>query len=101
MLHFEVHDRILDDAQGGEVGRGKDVGNVAVHEDVTRFQAEDGGFGDAAVGAADPKDAGSLAFGEGGEEGGVCSGCVGGPGVVGSKDVGKRVWVGGAAGAVF
>ncbi len=100
MLHFEVHDRVLDDAQGGQVGRVEDVGNVAVHEDVAGFQAEDGGFGDAAVGAADPEDARSLAFGEGGEEGGVGAGCVGGPCAVRGKDVGKRVGVGGAVSAI-
>lgn len=46
----------------------QDVGDVAVREDVARVEAEDGGFGDARVGAAEPEDGRVLPFGEGGEE---------------------------------
>jgi hypothetical protein len=71
MLDLEVDDGVLDDGEGGQVGGGEDVGDVAVDEDVAGFETEDGGFGDAGVGAADPEDFGGLAFGEGGEEVGV------------------------------
>lgn len=37
-------------------------------EDAAGGQGEDGGFGDAGVGAAEPEDGGLLALGEGGEE---------------------------------
>ena len=54
------------------------VGDVAVHEDVARLEAEHGGFGDARVGAAEPEDGWVLAGGEGGEEVGVVvGGCLG------------------------
>ena len=64
-------DRVGDDALAVEVRGREDVGDVAVHEDVAGFEAEDGRFGDAAVGAAEPEDLRVLACGEGGEEGGV------------------------------
>lgn len=71
MLHLEVHDSEFDDTERGEVGGRQDVCNVAVHEDVAGFQAEDCGLWDAGVGAANPQDFGGLAFGEGGQEVGV------------------------------
>ena len=40
----------------------EDVGNVAVDEDFPRLQAENGGLGDARVGAAQPEDLGGLAL---------------------------------------
>lgn len=39
-----------------------------MHEDVAGLQAQEGRFGDPAVGAAEPEDGGVLAFGAGGEE---------------------------------
>lgn len=78
VLHLEVGDGVGDDALAVDVGGGQDVGDVAVHEDVARLEAEDGGFGDAGVGAADPEDLGLLAGREGGEEVGlVVGGCLG------------------------
>ncbi len=68
MFHFQKRDRVRDDGLRVQVRRGQDVGDVAVDEDVARLEAEDGGFGDAGVGAADPEDLGGLALGEGGEE---------------------------------
>ena len=52
--YLEVHDGVLDDGEGVDVGGRDDVGDVAVHEDVTGLEAEDSGFGDAGVGAAEP-----------------------------------------------
>lgn len=52
VFHFEVEDGEFDDGEQGEVGRGEDVGDVAVGEDVPRFEAQEGGFRGAAVGAA-------------------------------------------------
>ena len=59
-----------------------DVGDVAVHEDVAGLEAEDGRFGDARVGAADPEDFGGLALGQGGEEVRFLGGNLLGPGFV-------------------
>lgn len=61
VLHFQIADRVLDHGLAVQVGRGEDVGDVAVDEDVAGLEAEHGGFGDAGVGAADPEDLGVLA----------------------------------------
>lgn len=79
VLHLEVRDGVGDDAAAVEVRRGQDVGDVAVHEDIAGLEAEDGGLGDAGVGAADPEDLGLLARGEGGEEVRLVVGCCLGP----------------------
>lgn len=68
MFHLQKRNGVGDDGLRVQVRGGQDVGDVAVHEDVARLEAEDGGFGDAGVGAADPEDLGGLALGEGGEE---------------------------------
>jgi hypothetical protein len=49
-----VHDGVLNYGLGVYVRGGDDVGDVAVDEDVAGLQAQEGGFGDAGVGAADP-----------------------------------------------
>ena len=54
VLHFQILDGVGDHAPAVDVGRGQYVGDVAVHEDVAGVEAEDGGFGDAGVGTADP-----------------------------------------------
>lgn len=86
-----MHDGIADDAEGTEVARMQDVGNVAVDEDVARLEAADGGFGDAGVGAADPENLGALALGEGGEEVGLFGGGFLGPGLVLGEGAGDGV----------
>jgi len=86
MLDAHVRDGVLDHRGGGEVARVQDVGDVAVDEDVAGLEARDGGFGDAGVGAAEPEDFGGLAFGEGGEEGGVGFVGVGAPGFVAGEE---------------
>ena len=70
----------------------EDVGDVAVDEDVAGFEAEEGGFGDAGVGAADPEDLGVLAGGEGGEEGRFRLGGLLGPFFVGGEGGLEGVW---------
>jgi len=82
MLDFQVHDGVADDAEGVQVARVQDVGDVAVHEDIAGLEAQERGFGDAGVGAADPEDLRGLALCEGGEEGGVVGGGSAGPGFV-------------------
>lgn len=82
VFDFEVDDGEFEDAGAAEVVVLDDVGDVAVHEDVAGLQAEDGGFGAAGVGAADPEDFGMLARGEFGEEKGVFFDGFGGPFVV-------------------
>lgn len=52
MLYFEVGDCVFNYRRGVDVGWRDDVGDVAVHEDVARLQAEDGGLRAAGVGAA-------------------------------------------------
>lgn len=91
VLDFEVDDGVGDDGRGGDVACVQHVGDVAVHEDVTRFAAEEGGLRHARVGAADPEDGGRLAFGEGGEELRVFFREGGGPGFVGVEVMGEGV----------
>lgn len=79
MFYLEVVYCEFDDAGGTDVVVLHDVGDVAVHEDVTGLEAEDGGFGTAGVGAADPEDLGVLAGGELGEEEGLFLVEFGGP----------------------
>lgn len=45
---------VFDDGGGIDVGRGDDVGDVAVDEDVAGLETENGGFGDTGIGAAEP-----------------------------------------------
>ena len=92
VLDFEVDDGVFDDGAGVQVARVQDVGDVAMHEDVAWFEAQDGGFGNAGVGAADPEDLGVLAAGEGGEEGGVFVAGFVGPVFVFAQDELEVVW---------
>lgn len=71
VLDFQVVDGVVDDGLGGHVVRGDDVGDVAVDEDVAGLGGEEGRFGAAAVGAAEPERRWGLAFGAFGEEVGV------------------------------
>lgn len=71
MLHLEGVDGVEDDALGGHVMRGNDVGDVAVDKNVTGLGIAQGRFRDTGVGAAEPEERRSLAFGAGGEEVGV------------------------------
>lgn len=61
MLNLEMGDGVFDDGGRAEVGWVEDVADVSVHEDITRFQAEEGGFGAASVGAANPENLRGLA----------------------------------------
>lgn len=54
VLDLEVGDGELERGGRVDVGGRDDVGEVAVGEDVAGLAPEDGGFGDARVGAADP-----------------------------------------------
>ena len=54
VLDLEVRHRVLDHRRRVDVRRGDDVGDVAVHEDVARLQAEDRRLGAAGVGATEP-----------------------------------------------
>lgn len=63
-LDLEVGDGVLDDGGGAEVVGVKDVGDVAVHEDVAGLAVADGGLGYPRVGASYPQDLGRLALGE-------------------------------------
>lgn len=49
-----MRDGELEGGGGVDVGRGDDGGEVTVREDLAGLAAEDGGLGDAGVGAADP-----------------------------------------------
>ena len=92
MGDFEVGDGIFDHGEGAEVRGGDDVGDVAVREDGTRGKVEDGGFGDARVGAAEPEDLGVLAGGHCFEEFGVLGGGLVGPCFVGFEGLGEGIW---------
>ena len=93
MFDLEVLDGVLDHTQRVQVARVQDVGDVAVDEDIARLEAEDGGFGDAGVGATDPEDLGGLAFCERGEERGVVGGGIAGPGFVLGQGAGEVVYM--------
>lgn len=82
VLDFQVIDGVVDDGLGGHVVRGDDVGDVAVDEDVARLGGQEGGFGAAAVGAAEPEGGRALALGAFGEEVGVLGLGFGGEGFV-------------------
>lgn len=94
VLHAHVRDGVLDHRGRRQVARVQDVGDVAVHEDVAGLEARDGRFGHARVGAAEPEDLGRLAFGEGGEEGGVVFVGAGLPGFVAGEEALEGVWGG-------
>lgn len=51
---FQVGDGVFDYSVGIDVCGGDDVGDVAVDEDVTGLETQEGSFGDARVGAAEP-----------------------------------------------
>ena len=82
VLHAQIGDSILDNGGGVNVGWRDEVCDVAMHKDVAGLQAEDGGFGHAAVGAAEPQDARRLAGRETGEESWILMRFVTGPGGV-------------------
>lgn len=63
LFHLEGVDGVEDDALGGHVVRGDDVGNVAVDEDITGLGIAESGLRDTRVGTSEPKDRWSLAFG--------------------------------------
>lgn len=92
VLDLQVGDGVLDDRGGVEVAGVHDVGDVAVHEDVTGLQAQDGGLGAARVGAADPEDLRVLAGGQGRKEFGVFLCSPGGPVLVLGKAGLVTVW---------
>lgn len=91
VLDLEVLDAELDGRQQGDVGRVDDVGDVAQHKDLAGLLAQDGGFGDARVAAANPQDVGRLALGAVLEELGVFGGDVRGPDFVGLEGGGELV----------
>lgn len=68
VIDSQVTDGVLDDGRRAKIARVKDIGNVSVHEDITGFHVENGGFRAPRVGAADPEDLGLLAPGKGREE---------------------------------
>ena len=100
-----THDHLRDLQMGNRIRnhrlrtyirRRQHIGDVAVHKHVPRLQAQDGGFGHAAVGAADPEDLRRLALGIFFEQGGVGRGGVRGPGFVAGECLLQRgFWFGG------
>jgi len=71
VLNFEVHNGVFNDGGGVDVGGGDDIGDVAVDENVAGLEAEEGGFGDARVGTAEPENSRRLPSSELREEVGV------------------------------
>ncbi len=94
MRDLDVRDGVGDHALAADVRGREHVGDVAVHEDVARLEAQEGGFGDAGVGAAEPEDGGVLAFREGGEEVRVVGGGGLGPVLVVFEGLVEGVWRG-------
>lgn len=64
VLNFQILDGILNDGQGVDVGVDEDVGDVAVAEDLTGLQAQDGRLGTSRVRAAYPENLRGLALSE-------------------------------------
>lgn len=54
MRYFQVRNGIFDDGRGIDIGRRDNVGDITMDENITRLEAENGGFGDTGVGAAEP-----------------------------------------------
>jgi hypothetical protein len=54
VLHLQVDDSVLDNGGGVDVGRGDQVADVAVDEDIAGFETEKGSFGDPRIGATEP-----------------------------------------------
>ena len=79
---LEVLDGVAENAALREFPGAHDVGDGAVDEDVAGCELQEGRFGHARVGAAEPEDFGLLLFGEVGEEFGVRGVDVVGPGFV-------------------
>lgn len=59
---------IFDNGRGVNIGRGDDVRDIAVNEDVTGLEAQESSFGDAGIGASKPENRGSLSRGKFGKE---------------------------------
>lgn len=79
MLDAQVFDSIGDGSCGADVACVQHVGDVAVNKDVAGTTAEDGCFGHAGVGTAEPEDGGRLSFAVDFEEARVCLPEGGGP----------------------
>jgi len=79
---FDMLDCVFDDGGDGDVGGGNDVGDVAVDEHVAGLETEEGCFGDARIGAADPEDRGRLSLAHLREELGVLMSLVASPGSI-------------------
>ena len=79
VLDLEVGNSKLDDGEGVDVGSGDNVGNVAVHKDLTGLQAQDGRFGNSRIRTTNPQDLGRLALGGSLEEVGLFGRSVGAP----------------------
>jgi hypothetical protein len=62
VLNFQVGDGVFDYGSGVDIIRGDDVRDVAVDEYFAGLQTQEGGFGDAGVGAAEPDLGLRLAF---------------------------------------
>lgn len=54
MCYLEVNHGVFNDGKDIEVGGGDYVSDVAMDEDLARLEAEESGFRDAGVGAAEP-----------------------------------------------
>ena len=54
VLDLDVVYSELNNGHGIEVYRVDDIGNITVHKDLTRLQAQDGGLGDMGIRAAEP-----------------------------------------------
>lgn len=72
MLDAQVFDSIGDGGCGADVACVQHVGDVAVNKDVAGATAQDGRFGHARVGTAEPEDGGGLSFAVDFEEVRVC-----------------------------
>ena len=91
VLDLQVLDGELNGRERVEVGVHHDVGDVAVHEHLARFQASDLVGGHAAVGAANPHVARRLLLYQAGEEARPVAFHLCGPGTVVGKQVIKSV----------
>lgn len=91
MLHFQMCNSVLNDCAAVNVGWADNVGDVAVDEDISWLEAENGGLWNARIGAAEPKNGWGLAGGELRKERWVLMRFVRCPSVVGRQGVGERI----------
>lgn len=62
VLDFQVDDSVLDNGGGVDVGRGDEVADVTVDEDIAGLETEKGSFWNPGIGATEPENRRALSL---------------------------------------